>query len=339
MNRRDFLKSGTSAAAAACLPSALWSATQDRGIVRYPDPWVNVIDDRFAKLVAGSAAVERLYTGTRWGEGPVWFGDGRFLLWSDIPNDQILRWVEETGQVSVFRSPANNCNGNTRDAQGRLITCERRRVTRTEPDGRITVLMDRFEDKRLNSPNDIVVHPDGHLWFTDPGYGIMTRYEGEREPFEIPTRTYRLDPATGRATVADEGIEKPNGLCFSPDFKKLYVVDTGNKPNQPHPINVFDVVDGSRLANRRAFYDMAPGGGDGIRCDREGNVWVAAGWGGEKHDGVHVVAPDGKLIGRIYLPETCGNLCFGGAKRNRLFMTASQSLYALYVEAQGAQIP
>ena len=339
MNRRDFLKSGATAAATACAPSFLLSETQDRGIVRYPDPWVNVIDDRFGKLVAGSAAVERLYTGTRWGEGPVWFGDGRYLLWSDIPNNRILRWVEESGQVSVFRSPANNSNGNARDAQGRLITCERRQVTRTESDGRITVLMDRFQGKRLNSPNDIVVHPDGHIWFTDPGYGIMTWYEGEHEPFELPTRTYRLDPATGQATVADEGIEKPNGLCFSPDFKKLYVVDTANKPDQPHTINVFDVVDGSRLANRRAFHDLAPGGGDGIRCDREGNLWVAAGWGGEKHDGVHVIAPDGKLIGRIYLPETCGNLCFGGAKRNRLFMTASQSLYALYVEAKGAQMP
>jgi gluconolactonase len=339
MNRRYFLKSGATTAAMACAPSLLWPEPQERGVVRYPDPWVNVIDERFGKLISQNAAVERLYTGTRWGEGPVWFGDGRYLLWSDIPNNRILRWVEDSGQVSVFRSPANNCNGNTRDAQGRLITCERRQVTRTEPDGRITVLMDRFQGKRLNSPNDVAVHPDGHIWFTDPGYGIMTWYEGEHETFELPTRTYRLDPATGRAAVADEEIEKPNGICFSPDFKKLYVVDTANKPGQPHNIHMFDVVDGSRLTNRRGFYDLVPGGGDGIRCDREGNLWVAAGWGGEKHDGVHVVAPDGRLIGRIYLPEACGNLCFGGAKRNRLFMTASQSLYALYVEAQGAQMP
>jgi gluconolactonase len=239
----------------------------------------------------------------------------------------------------VYRAPSNNANGNTRDVQGRLITCERRQVTRTELDGTITVLMDRFQGKRLNSPNDVAVHPDGHIWFTDPGYGIMTWYEGEHEPFELPTRTYRLDPATGQATVVDEGIEKPNGLCFAPDFKKLYVVDTGNTPGRPHDIYVFDVLDGSRLADRRAFYDLGAGGADGIRCDREGNLWVAAGWGGEKHDGVHVIAPDGKLIGKIYLPEACGNICFGGAKRNRLFMTASQSLYALYVEAQGAQLP
>jgi gluconolactonase len=195
--------------------------------------------------------------------------------------------------------------------------------------------MDRFQGKRLNSPNDVVVHSDGHIWFTDPGYGIMTWYEGEVEPFELPTRTYRLDPATGLATVANEEIEKPNGICFSPDYKKLYVVDTADIPGKLHPIYVFDVVDGSRLANRRVFYDMGAGGGDGIRCDRQGNIWAGAGWAGDKYDGVHIIAPDGKLIGKVYLPEACANLCFGGAKKNRLFMTASQSLYALYVEAQG----
>jgi gluconolactonase len=300
---------------------------------------MEAVDERFRKMVDDNAAVERLYTGTRWGEGPVWFGDGRYLLWSDIPNNRMLRWTEESGQVSVFRSPSNNSNGNTRDAQGRLITCERRQVTRTEPDGKITVLMDRFQGKRLNSPNDVVVHPDGHIWFTDPGYGIMTWYEGEVEPFELPTRTYRLDPATGQATVANEEIEKPNGICFSPDYKRLYVVDTADIPGRPHPIHVFDVVDGSRLANRRVFCDMGAGGGDGIRCDRQGNIWAGAGWAGDKYDGVHIIAPDGKLIGRIHLPEACANLCFGGAKRNRLFMTASQSLYALFVEAQGAQLP
>jgi gluconolactonase len=342
MNRRDFLKSGavtTAAAAVAYAPSFPQHEPQDRGIVRYPDPWVIVIDERFRKMVNENAAVERLYTGTRWGEGPVWFGDGRYLLWSDIPNNRILRWVEDSGQVSIFRSPSNNSNGNTRDVQGRLITCERRQVTRTELDGKITVLMDRFQGQKLNSPNDIAVHPDGHIWFTDPGYGIMTWYEGEHEPFELPTCTYRLDPATGQATVADEEIEKPNGICFSPDFKKLYVVDTADKPGQPHNIHVFDVVEWSRLANRRVFYNMGPGGGDGIRCDREGNLWPGAGWGAEKDDGVRVIAPDGKLIGKIHLPEACANLCFGGAKKNRLFMTASQSLYALYVEAQGAQVP
>jgi len=338
MNRRDFLKSSVAATAVISVPSSFGLAEQDRGIVRYPDPWIEVIDPRFERLILFNAAVERLYTGTRWAEGPVWFGDGRFLLWSDIPNNRILRWTEETGQVSVFRHPSNNCNGNTRDAQGRLVTCERRQVTRTEPDGTIAVLMDRFQGKHLNSPNDVVVHPDGHIWFTDPGYGIMSWYEGEREPFELPTRTYRLNPATGQATVANEEIEKPNGICFSPDFKRLYIVDTEEKPGQPHNIFVFDVVDSARLANRRAFYDMGAGGSDGIRCDREGNLWASAGGGGEKYDGVHVIAPDGKLIGKICLPEACANLCFGGTKKNRLFITASQSLYAVYVEAQGAQV-
>jgi gluconolactonase len=338
MNRRNFLKSGAAAVAAIAVPSSPGLVQQDRGIVHYPDPWVVVIDDRFRKIVNDNAAVERLYTGTRWGEGPVWFGDGRYLLWSDIPNNRILRWTEESGQVSVFRNPSNNSNGNTRDIQGRLITCERRQVTRTEPDGKITVLMDRFQGKRLNSPNDVVVHPDGHVWFTDPGYGIMTWYEGEREPFELPTRTYRLNPATSQATVANEEIEKPNGICFSADFKKLYVVDTADNPSQPHNIHVFDVVDGSRLANRRVFYGMGIGGGDGIRCDREGNLWAGAGWGGERYDGVHIIAPDGKLIGKICLPEACANVCFGGMKKNRLFITASQSLYAVYVEAQGVQV-
>jgi len=336
MNRRDFLKSSITAATVTGLRSARGSEPQERGIVRYPDPWIEVLDPRFERLTVFNAAVERLYTGARWAEGPVWFGDGRFLLWSDIPNNRILRWTEESGQVSVFRHPSNNCNGNTRDTQGRLITCERRQVTRTELDGTVTVLMDRFQGKRLNSPNDVVVHPDGHIWFTDPGYGIMYWYEGEREPFELPTRTYRLNPATGQATVANEDIEKPNGICFSPDFKKLYIVDTEEKPGQPHNIYVFDVVDGARLAHRRVFYDMGTGGSDGVRCSREGNLWASAGWGGEKYDGVHVIAPDGKLIGKIHLPEACANLCFGGTKRNRLFMTASQSLYAVYVEAQGA---
>lgn len=338
MNRRDFLKSSVVAATAACIKSSYQSEAQERGIVRYPDPWVEVIDARFSKMVMFNAAVERLYTGMRWAEGPVWFGDGRYLLWSDIPNSRILRWVEETGQVSVFRYPSNNSNGNTRDVQGRLITCERRQVTRTEPDGTVTVLMDRFQGKRLNSPNDVVVHPDGHIWFTDPGYGIMSLYEGEREPFELPTRTYRLNPATGQATVTNEEIEKPNGICFSPDFKKLYVVDTEDRPGQPHNIYVFDVVDRAHLANRRVFYDMGVGGGDGLRCDRQGNLWASAMGGGDRYDGIHVIAPDGKLIGKIHLPEVCANLCFGGAKKNRLFMTASQSLYAVYVEAQGVQV-
>ena len=312
----------------------------DQGLVRYPDPALEVIDPRFEKYKIGNAALERLWTGGRWTEGPVWFGDGRYLLFSDIPNNQILRWAEESGQVTVFRSPSNNSNGNTRDNQGRLITCEHRfrRVTRTEYDGTITVLMDHFEGKRLNAPNDVVVHPDGHIWFTDPGYGILLNYEGDKAESELPTNVYRLNPATGQATVVTDELEKPNGLCFSPDYTKLYLVDTGasHKPDHPRHILVYDVVDDSQLAKGQVFCDMAPGGSDGIRCDIEGNLWAAAPWGGAGFDGVHIFAPDGDLIGKIHLPEACANLCFGGVKRNRLFMTASQSLYAVYVETQGA---
>lgn len=337
MNRRSFLKTAALAASTAAISAS--ADEWDETIVRYPDPAVEVLDERFRKCIASSAAVERLYTGTRWAEGPVWFGDGRYLLWSDIPNDRIMRWTEETGGVSVFRQPANSCNGNSRDLQGRLITCERRRVTRTEYDGSITVLIDRFEGKRLNDPNDIVAHPDGHLWFTDPGYGILSRYEGKPEPFELPTNIYRLNPETGEATVVEGGVERPNGLCFSPDYSRLYVADTGasHKPGHPQQIRVFDVIDSSRLDNGRRFCDTAPGFADGMRCDAEGNLWASAGWAGEGYDGVHIYAPNRDLIGKIHLPEVCANLCFGGAKRNRLFMAASQSLYSLYLEVQGAQ--
>jgi gluconolactonase len=331
------------AAALALKPSALAKEQERKAPVVYPDPAVEVIDPRFTKYKVANAAVERLYTGTRWAEGPVWFGDGRYLLFSDIPNNRMLRWVEETGEVSVFRSPSNYSNGNCRDRQGRLITCEHdtRRVTRTEYDGTITVLIDRFLNKKLNAPNDVAVHSDGAIWFTDPGYGIMSNYEGHRAPFELPPNVYRLDPKTGEATVAASDLDKPNGLCFSPDEKVLYIVDTGipKRAGDPRPIRVYDVVDGVRLKNGRMFANMSPGSSDGIRCDVDGNVWSAAGWGGQSFNGVHVFAPDGTLIGRIHLPETCANICFGGSKKNRLFMAASQSLYAVYVETQGAQTP
>ncbi len=306
--------------------------------VRYPDPAVQVLDPRFAKYRLANAAVECIASGFRWAEGPVWFGDGRYLLWSDIPNDRIMRWVEETGEVSVFRSPSHYSNGHTRDKQGRLITCEHdtRRVTRTEYDGSITVLMDHFDGKPLNAPNDVVVKSDGSIWFTDPGYGIMFNYEGHRAPLELPAVVYRLDPRTGEATVVVDDMARPNGLCFSPDESLLYVVDTGSTPRV---IRVYDVVGGDRVANGRLFVDMSPGTSDGIRCDLDGNVWAAAGNGGDGFDGVHVFTPDGDRIGQILLPEKCANLCFGGAKRNRLFMAASQSIYALYVETQGAQMP
>jgi gluconolactonase len=312
-------------------------------VVRYPDPAVEVLDPRFKKTRIGNAHVERLWTGARWAEGPVWFGDLRCLIWSDIPNNRMLRWDEETGAVSVFRRPSNYSNGNTRDRQGRLITCEHgtRRVTRTEYDGGLTVLMDSYQGKRLNAPNDVVVKSDGSIWFTDPGYGILMNYEGYKADFELPTNVYRLDPDTGQVAVVAGDFAKPNGICFSPDEKRLYIVDTGisHDENVPSHIRVFDVADGMRLTNSRVFIDMKPGFADGIRCDRDGNVWASSGWGEPKDDGVFVLTPDGDQIGKIHLPEPCSNLCFGGRTRSRLFMTAGQSLYSVFVEAQGAQWP
>jgi gluconolactonase len=305
--------------------------------VRYPDPAVQVLDPRFAKYRLGNAAVERLASGFRWAEGPVWFGDGRYLLFSDIPNNRIMRWLEDTGKITVFRSPSHYSNGHTRDQQGRLITCEHdtRRLTRTEYDGSITVLMDHFQGKPLNAPNDVVVKSDGSIWFTDPGYGIMFNYEGHKAPLELPAVVYRVDPVTQEAKVVVDDMSKPNGLCFSPDESLLFVVDSGSTPRV---IRVYDVVNGSGLANGRLFVDMSPGTSDGIRCDIDGNLWAAAGSGGDGFDGVHIFAPNGGRIGQILLPEKCANICFGGAKRNRLFMAASQSIYALYVETQGAQV-
>ncbi len=344
MQRRAFMNLTASAATAMTFSPLAFAVEQERKpLVTYPDPAVEVVDPRFAKYKVINAAVERLYTGTRWSEGPVWFGDGRFLLFSDIPNNRMLRWLEDTDEVSVFRSPSNYSNGNFRDREGRLLTCEHdsRRVTRTEHDGTITVLMDSYQGKKLNAPNDIVTHSDGGIWFTDPGYGIMSNYEGHKANFELPAVVYRLDPKTRQANVVASDMDKPNGLCFSPDEKLLYVVDSGlpKSPNDPRQVRVYDVVDGVRLKNGRMFVNMAPGSSDGIRCDVDGNLWSAAGWGGESYNGVHVFAPDGTLIGKIHLPETCANLCFGGAKKNRLFMAASQSLYAVYVGTEGAQTP
>ena len=252
-------------------------------LVRYPDRRIEVLDERFAKYKLANAALEMLWTGGRWLEGPVWFGDGRYLLFSDIPNNRILKWEEETGEVAVFRKPSNNTNGNTRDLQGRLLSCEHdaRRVTRTEYDGSITVLMDQFEGKRLNAPNDIVVKSDGSIWFTDPGYGILMDYEGHRDTFENAANVYRLDPDAGEVTVVAGDFQRPNGLCFSPDESLLYIVDTGRSdgPEYPTHIRVFD-VQGDRLANGRVFADMEPGSSDGVRTDVDGNLWSGGLLGG-----------------------------------------------------------
>ncbi len=303
---------------------------------RYPDPRVEVLDPAFNRYRIATAAVERIATGMRWCEGPVWFGDGRYLLWSDIPNDAIMRWDEVTGAVSAFRKPSGYANGNTRDRQGRLVTCEHggRRVTRTEYDGSVTVLIDRFEGRRLNSPNDVVVKSDGSIWFTDPPFGISGTYEGFRAEPELPQNVYRLDPS-GEAAVVEGSLRGPNGLCFSPDESILYIVESRATPNRL--IVAYDVVDGgTRLANKRTLIDCGPGTADGLRCDTDGNLWCGWGMGSDELDGVMVFSPEGRPIGRIRLPERCANLCFGGSKRDRLFMASSQSVYALYVNAQGA---
>jgi gluconolactonase len=343
-DRRHFLKTSATIAAGTFIAPSLIASYRNYSLVpqeRYPDQAIVIIDKRFEKYCQFNAAIERLWTGARWTEGPVWFGDGRFLLFSDIPNNTIFRWTEETGKVSKFRIPSNYSNGNTRDRQGRLITCEHdmRRVTRTEPDGTITVLVDKYQNKRLNAPNDVVVHSNGSIWFTDPGYGILSNYEGHLDKFELPTNVYRFDPSTGEVIVVTNEFARPNGLCFSPDEKLLYIVDTGQPADKSQPVKVFDVIEGKKLSNGRIFCDMGKGHSDGIRCDIDGNIWAAAGGGGEGYDGVHIFAPDGKLIGKICLPEVCSNLCFGGIKHNRLFMTASQSLYSLFVNTQGAQTP
>ena len=292
-----------------------------------------LLDDRF-RGIDGDFVLERLHAGARKTEGPAYFAAGRYLVWSDIPNDRMLRWDETTGAVGVFRQPAGYANGNTIDRQGRLITCEQghRRVTRTEHDGTITVLADRYQGKRLNSPNDVVVRADGSIWFTDPSYGIDSDYEGNRGENEFGGAcfVFRLDPAGAGLTVVADDFVRPNGLAFSADERQLYIVDTRQEPSH---IRVFDVTADGRLSGGEIFAECDFGRFDGLRVDDGGRIWAAA-W-----DGVHCFAPDGALIGKLRLPESVANLTFGGPKRNHLFITAGTSVYALRVTVTGASYP
>jgi gluconolactonase len=296
-----------------------------------------VIDARFRMLVQPNAWVQKLHGGMLWAEGPVYFADGNYLLWSDIPNSRIMQYVEGLG-VRIWREDSNNSNGNTRDRSGRLVTCEHgaRRVTRTEPDGSITVLASHYQGKRLNSPNDVVVKSDGTVWFTDPPYGIISDYEGHKAESELGAcYVFRFDPQNGELSIVTDELDKPNGIAFSPDEKTLYVSDTAlsHDPNGAHHIRAYDVQDGERLGNGRVFADVSPGIADGFRLDTDGNVWTSAG------DGVHCFSPRGELLGKIHVPEGVANVTFGGPKRNRLFITATTSLYAVYVAQAGVQQP
>ena len=316
------------------------NTTQDewRPASRYPDPAVISLDARFDRYKLPLAGIERLATGCRWCEGPVWFGDAQCLLWSDIPNNRIVRWDEVTNQVSDYRAPSNFANGHTRDRQGRLVSCEHggRRITRTEYDGTITVLMDSYQGKRLSSPNDVIVKSDGSVWFSDPPFGIAGNYEGYKNEPELGQHVYRFDPSTGEATVVADDVLGPNGLAFSPDEKILYVVESRGVPSRK--ILAFDVSDdGKTLDNKRVLIDAGEGTPDGFRVDVDGNLWCGWGMGSEELDGVMIFAPDGDPIGRIKLPERCANVCFGGRANSRLFMAASHSIYALYVNVAGVK--
>ena len=336
MNRRAFMTTTLSIAAGARLaaqapqvpPAAPPAPPRDYSRlepVPYPDPDMVAVDPRFRRYIVFNSPIRRLHIGTSWAEGCAWNGVGRYLVWSDIPANVQLRWIEDDNRVTTFRNPSGYSNGNTFDYQGRQLSCEHggRRVARYEPDGTVTTIADRIDGRRLNSPNDVVVHPDGDIWFTDPTYGIQGNYEGFRAESETKPAVYRVDGRTGQVSKVTDEVNQPNGLCFSPDYKQLYVADTGSGE-----IKVWEVT-GTTLQKGRQFVRAAA---DGIRCDVDGNIWGGA------RPGVQIVSREGQVIGNIRLPETCANVCFGGAKRNRLFMVASQSLYAVYVNTSGAHI-
>ncbi len=317
--------------------------TMDDTTPRLPDPRIEVLHDSFLGLRLFSATVERLAGGLQWAEGPVWFGDGRCLLLSDIPNNRILRWDDCSGAVSEFRKPSNHANGLARDRQGRLLACEHltRRVTRTEYDGRITVLASHHQGKPLNSPNDIVCQRNGAVWFTDPPFGISGWWEGEPAAAELPHGVYRIDPVSGELRQVLADLAGPNGLAFSPDERLLYVVESRARPHRR--VWAYEVnADGSLGARRLHIDAQGPGALDGMACDEQGNLWC--GWGSDGSpgadptvlDGVRVFNPAGQAIGHVHLPERCANVCFGGAKHNRLFMAAGHGLYALHVNVRGA---
>jgi gluconolactonase len=363
MHRRAFLTATAAAASAVTLKAATAAGVTPLGQTgapvrgteplplgplsgsRYPDPHVESLDKRF-KGSAGTMAVERIATGFRWAEGPVYFPAGRYLLFSDIPNNRIMRISEDDDHLSVFRQPSMNSNGNTIDREGRLITCEHsgRRVTRTELDGSLTIIADKYNGKKLNSPNDVVVASNGSIWFTDPAYGISGYYEGVKaEQEQEKWNVYRVDPKSGEIKVVVDDFVRPNGIAFSPDEKKLYIVDTGvsEGPENPAHIRVFDAdIEAGKLSNSKVFADnFKPGLTDGVRCDTTGNVWCSMGWGDPKEDGIRCYAPNGDMIGKIHIPETASNLTFGGQQRNRIYILGSTSVYAVYTSAQGALKP